>query len=131
RTLTKSDVDTHLFVSFSYPERVDLTRMACLVIDTWVPVGQQTSNRILVILHEEGGADYIANTGRSLATAGHSTSYVGLNHFQLAGWSKDENARLDLDRLTRISIGWGGYLGQAGEIVEFSVGLPRAARRSN
>jgi hypothetical protein len=128
-TLTKSDVDTHLFVVFPYPNRVDLSSAACLVIDTWVPEGQQTPSQVLVILHEAGGAAYIANADRSLAAPGHARSLVLPSAFNLAGWTKDANSRLDLADVTRVSIGWGGYFGKEGEQVGFSVALPQVARR--
>jgi len=122
-------VDTHLFVVFPYPDKVDLSKAASLVIDTWVPEGQQTPSQILVILHEAGGADYIASADRSLSAPGHCRSFVLPTAFDLAGWTKDANSRLDLAEITRVSVGWGGYFGKEGERVEFSVALPQAARR--
>lgn len=124
-TLTKSDVDTYLFVSFRYPEPVDLTGAQCLVIDTWVPEGQQTPTQLLVILREAGGADYLAPLDRSLAVGGHVRSFVPFSAFDLAGWSKDANARLDPGEIGVISVGWGGYFGKEGERIEFSVAVPQ------
>jgi hypothetical protein len=123
--LTRGQVDTHLFLQFHYPQPLDLGDADCLALETWVPDGQSTPNQLLVILHEEGGGDFFAETGRSLAAPGRECSFVALSRFQLAGWSKDADGVLDLKRLSDIRIGWGGYLGAEGEKVQFSVALPQ------
>jgi len=123
--LTKSDVDTHLFLRFHYAQALDLSKSDCLVLDTQVPADQSTPSQILVILHEAGGGDFLAQTGRSLATPGRERTFVALSRFQLAGWSQDTDGVLDLKRVSDISIGWGGYYGTDGETVQFSVALPQ------
>jgi hypothetical protein len=90
-----------------------------------VPAGQSTPSQILVILHEEGGGDFLAETGRSLAAPGRERTFVALSRFQLAGWSKDADGVLDTKRVGDIRIGWGGYFGAEGEKVQFSVALPQ------
>jgi hypothetical protein len=90
-----------------------------------VPDGQSTPSQILVILHEEGGGDFIAETGRSLAAPGREQSFVALSRLQLAGWSKDADGILNLKRVGDIRIGWGGYLGVEHEKIQFSVALPQ------
>jgi len=129
-TLTRSDVDTHLFLSFPNPGKADLSDVACLVIDTWVPEGQQTPSEILLILREAGGGQYLAHANRSLAAPGHARSFVLLSAFEPAPWAQDTNTRLDLAEISHLSIGWGGYFGRDGERVEFSVALPQVARRA-
>jgi hypothetical protein len=123
--LTKGKVDTHLFLQFHYPQPLKLSDADCLAIDTWVPDGQATPSQLLVILHEEGGGDFLAETGRSLAAPGRERTFVALSRFQLAGWSKDADGVLDTKRVSDIRIGWGGYLGAQGEKVQFSVALPQ------
>jgi hypothetical protein len=123
--LTKSKVDTHLFLQFHYRQPLDLSDADCLIMDTWVPAGQSTPNQLLVILHEEGGGDFYAETGRSLAAPGRERTYVALSRCQLAGWSKDADGVLDLKRMADIRIGWGGYFGTESEKVQFSVALPQ------
>jgi len=123
--LTKAKVDTHLFLQFRYPQPLDLTDADCLAIETWVPDSQSTPNQLLVILHEEGGGDFIAETGRSLAAPGRERTFVALSRFQLAGWSRDADGVLDSKRVGDIRIGWGGYFGAEGEKVQFSVALPQ------
>jgi len=123
--LTKSQVDTHLFLQFLYRQALDLSDADCLVLETWVPEGQSTPSQILVILREEGGGDFLAETGRSLAAPGRKRSFVSLSRFQLAGWSKDADGVLDLKRVSDIRIGWGGYLGAEHEKVQFSAALPQ------
>ncbi len=126
-TLTKSNVDTHLFIQFRYPTPLNLDPADCLVIDTYVPDAQATPNQILVILREEGGGDFIADTARSLASPGHERSFIPISRFRLAGWSNDPDGQLDLKRVNDIRIGWGGYLGSQGETIRFSASLPQTA----
>jgi hypothetical protein len=123
--LTKAKVDTYLFLQFHYPQPLDLSDADCLAMDTWVPDRQSTPSQILVILHEEGGGDFLAETGRSLAAPGRERTFVALSRFQLAGWSKDADGVLDTKRVGDIRIGWGGYFGAEGEKVQFSVALPQ------
>ncbi len=123
--LTKAQVDTHLFLQFHYPQPLDLSDADCLVLETWVPDGQSTPSQILVILHEEGGGDFLAETGRFLAAPGRERTFIALSRFQLAGWSKDADGVLDLKRVGDIRVGWGGYFGAEHEKVQFSVALPQ------
>ena len=123
--LTKTKVDTHLFLQFHYAQPLDLSDADCLVMETWVPDSQSTPNQLLVILHEEGGGDFIAETSRSLAAPGSERTFVALSRFQLAGWSKDADGVLDAKRVADIRIGWGGYFGTEGEKIQFSVALPQ------
>ena len=125
--LTKGGVDTYLFAQFHYAPPLDLNDADCLTLETWVPEGQTTPNQLLVILHEQGGGDFLAETSRSLAGPGREQTFVALRRFQLASWSKDADGVLDLQRVEDIRIGWGGYLGTEGEKVRFSVALPQVA----
>ncbi|MFQ6098039.1 MAG: glycosyl hydrolase, partial [Armatimonadota bacterium] len=124
-TLTKGDADTFLFVSLNYAKPIDLSEAHSLVFDTWIPEGQQTPAQLLVIVRDADGGDYIARTGRPLSASGPAESVVPLSSLSLAGWSTDSNGRLDLNRVTSISIGWGGYYGKKGERIEFSLALPQ------
>ncbi|NUQ01859.1 MAG: hypothetical protein HUU35_18590, partial [Armatimonadetes bacterium] len=127
-TLTRSAVDTWLFVVFDYLQALDLHDAACLAVDVQLPP-QATATQLLVILHERDGGDYLAASGRSLSEPGAARLYVPLHAFRLMGQSKDPNGRLDLDQITAIRIGWGGYFGQEGEQVGFSLAAPRLAVR--
>ncbi len=124
-SLTQSRVDTFLFLRFQFTTPLDLDGTDCLILDTWVPEGQQTGTQLLVILQEQGGGDFIASTGGLLSAAGHHRLVVPINRLQLAGWSRDADGELDLKRVGDIRVGWGGYLGTAGERIEFSVALPQ------
>ncbi len=125
-TITKSNVDTFLFAGFHHAQLLDLDSADCLIADSWVPENQTTRTQLLVILAEDGGEDFIAETGRSLATSGHERSFVPLSRFQRAGWSKPGDGALDARRIREVRVGWGGYLGTEGETVRLSVAL-RAA----
>jgi hypothetical protein len=113
-----------MFVRFLYPEPLDLAETECLIVDAWVPAGQQTGTRLLVIVQERDGGDFLADTGCSLGATGHHRVFVPINRLQLAGWSQDNDGELDLRRVSEVRIGWGGYTGTEGERVEFSVALP-------
>ena len=123
--LTRGKVDTFHFVQFHYAQPLDLSDADCLALETWVPDGQSTPNQLLVMLHEQGGGDFLVETGRSLAAPGRERSFIPLGGLQLAGWSKDADGVLDLKRVEDIRIGWGGYLGAENERVRFSVALPQ------
>jgi hypothetical protein len=118
-------VDTYLFLRFQYPKLLNLSDADCLAVETRVPNGRSTPSQLLVILQEEGGGDFIADTGRSLAAPGSERSFVAMSRFQPAGWSTDADGVLDLRRVSEIRIGWGGYFGAKGEKVQFSVTLPQ------
>ncbi len=124
-TLTASGVDTFLFARFHFETPVNLAAADCLVLDTSIPEGQKTHNEMILILHQEGGGDFMAGSGRSLGSPGPERSIVPLNQFQHAGWSHDVNGVLDLTRVTGVSIGWGGYLGHEGEQVRFTFSPPQ------
>ena len=124
-TVTKGETDTFLFLQMRFPQVLDLSRAQHLEITSWTPDNQSTPTQLLVIVSEEGGGDFIAETGRSLATPGEDRSYVALSRFQLAGWSKDADGMLDLKKVRDIRIGWGGYHGEKDEAVEFRVALPQ------
>jgi hypothetical protein len=124
-TLTKSNVDAYLFTQFHYPQPLDLSNAVGIAIETWAPDGQSTAGLLLVILHEEGGGDFIAETSRSLATPGREKTFIPLCRFQLASWSNDNDGILDLKRVGDIRIGWGGYIGVENEKIQFSVARPQ------
>jgi len=127
-TITKTQVDTYLFVRLQNVAGFDLTGADSLVLEASVPEEQRASAQLLMILHEKDGGDYLAQTGRSLAAAGRARNFVPINRFQLAGWSKDANGKVDLNSIDEIRVGWGGYLGTAAERVEFIVASPQVAK---
>jgi hypothetical protein len=126
--LTKSKVDTFLFVSCRFDQPLDLSQADCLAFETWVPGDQKTGGQLLFILQAADGAEFLASSGRSLAVAGREESYLPWGQFQRAGWSKGGNSELDLSKITEIRVGWGGYYGTEGENIEFSFGLPRLGK---
>lgn len=123
--LTRGQVDTFLFARFAFAASQDLSTTDCLVLDVWVPPGQRTPAQLLIIVQEKDGGDFLANTGCALGAPGHHRVFVPISSLQLAGWSKDADGILDLRRISEARVGWGGYYGQAGESVEFSVALPQ------
>ncbi len=125
-TLTKSDVDTFLFATFSYPEGLDLSDAHCLRVESWVPEGQQTPADLLVIVRDRDGGDYLASTNRRLGASGRSEVFLPLSRLAPAGWSRDPDGTLNTADIGSISVGWGGYFGREGERVQFSLSTPQA-----
>ena len=123
--LTKGKVDTFMFARFLFSEPLSLEGIECLVIDVWIPEGQQAGTQLLAIVQEKGGGDFFAATGGLLGASGHHRLFVPIQQLQLAGWSQDNDGELDLKRVSEVRIGWGGYFGTEGERIEFSVALPQ------
>lgn len=123
--ITKSKVDVFLFASFRYPTPLNFANAAAIEFETSTPEQQHSATQLLVIVHEKGGGDFLASTGRSLATPGPEKILVPLGAFQLAGWSSDADGHIDWSRVEEIRIGWGGYLGTQGETVDFKFTEPR------
>ena len=129
-TLTKGKVDTWMFLRFPFPEPIDLTGTECLVLDAWVPEGQRATTQLLAVVQEKGGGDFLAGTGGLLGAPGHHRLFVPINRLELANWSKDGDGELDLKQVSEIRIGWGGYFGEEGEKVSFTLALPRIGSTS-
>ncbi|MGC8744037.1 MAG: glycosyl hydrolase [Verrucomicrobiia bacterium] len=127
-TLTKSDVDTWLFLSFKIDDASQIKIDNLLSFKIRIPSGQKTRNQILVIIKEKNGGDFIADTGSFLDESGEKTIFVPLKKFRLAGWSKDENGILDVNKIEEIRIGWGGYIGKEGETISFASSAPEITR---
>lgn len=120
--ITIGNVDSWCFPELWFEKPIDLSAFAGLKIWTFVPEGQEGCGAgLLVILHEESGADYIADAHRPLSVGGWKASTLWFDSFQLAGWTKDTNNRLDLDTIRSIRIGWGGYYGRKDERVTFAI----------
>jgi len=126
--ITKSDVDTHLFVSFSYEIPLDLRGAACIVLDTAVPEGQTVPTPLRVIVRDVHGAEYIADTTRPLGSPGKARSFVPLSQFDRAGWSQASKGDFDWSAIAAIRVGWGGYTGAEGETVVFTISEIELAR---
>lgn len=80
------------------------------------------------MLHEKDGGDYIVDTNRSLNASGYQKLIIPIDRFQLAPWSGDKDGQLNIKQIERIVIGWGGYFGNEGEKLEFSVGNPTTGK---
>jgi hypothetical protein len=129
--ITKSDVDTHLFVSFTYNEQLDLQDAVCLDVDTTVPEGQDAPTPLRLIVRDANGAEYIANTARPLGAPGTLRSFVSLSQFERAGWSPAKRTAFDWSAVTTIRVGWGGYLGTKGETITFMFPALQVARMTD
>jgi len=121
-TLTKGEVDTFLFLNFTYAEPLNLTANDGLAIDVAVPQGQRTPAELLVFLQTANGDRFLAGTGHCLNTPGSSRAYAMFSQFKPFGQTHGEP---DLSQIASISIGWGGYFGTAGERTIFTVKPPQ------
>lgn len=122
--LTKSNVDTWMFLRFIPSAPISLKGGDFLVFEAQVPPQQSTRNQLLVILKEKDGGEFIAETGHFLNDTNAMKVYVPFSKFNFAGWSKDADGILDLDKVEEIRIGWGGYTGSEGEKISFTVSAP-------
>jgi hypothetical protein len=129
-TLKKSDVDTFLFAGFNHDQPLDLSGKDMLVLRASAPEMQSCSQKLLVVLREEGGAEYLTSTGWALSGSNREEIAIPFSSFELAGWSKDANGKLDLSRIKEIRVGWGGYYGKEGEVIEFKMDEPRVSQVS-
>lgn len=127
-SLLREKVDTFLFVRLPVTSPDTLRDAGLIEVETWVPEGQRAPAQLLVILHEEGGGDFLAETPRALGVPGWERTLIPINQFKLAGWSNDADGVLDRSRISEIRIGWGGYYGYEGETVEFGFAVPRMSR---
>ena len=123
-TLTKGQVDTHLFISFNYTQPLVLGESVGLMIDSSVPEGQRTPAEALVFIHTKDGGDYLASTGRFLNAAGSARAYVMFSQFKPFGGSKTTKGPMDLSQVAAIRVGWGGYLGAEDEKITLTVKPP-------
>lgn len=122
-TLTRGQVDTHLFFGFDYPQPLDLTGCDGLAIDASVPVGQSTPAELLVFIGTGDGGDYLAGTGRHLNEPGTARACAMFSQFRPFG---NTTRPPDLSQVTAIRVGWGGYFGAEGEQVSLTVMAPAA-----
>ncbi len=124
--IEKGGFDCWCFAELRFPKPADLSPFRALELLTRVSPGQEGSRtRLLAILIEEGedgtGREYIADAHRSLEEAGLQPSAVPFDSFQLAGWSRDPDGKLDLQRIRAVRIGWGGHIGREGEVISFCI----------
>lgn len=72
-------------------------------------------NGLLLMLCEEGGAQYYADPAPS-ASADWTSLTVPFTAFKKASWTKDANEQLDLDRIARVCVGaHGAATGKGGD----------------
>ncbi len=121
-TLTKGQVDTHLFMSFNYAPPLALGESAGLVIDSSVPEGQRTPAEMLVFIHTRDNGDFIAGTGRYLNAEGPARAFILFSQFKPFGKT---SGALSLAQVTAIRVGWGGYFGAEGERIALTVKPPQ------
>jgi hypothetical protein len=127
-TLTKGNMDTHLFLGFSYEKTFSLKGSDGVVIDTDVATMQETRAELLVFIATEGGHRYLASTGRSLRVAGGKQSVLLFSQFH--PFDKT-TVPMNIEKITSIQVGWGGYFGREGETIRFSVKPPQGFAISN
>lgn len=118
----RSNVDCFLFLSFLPYSPIDLRDVKFLRLDVAVPKGQKSPANLFVMLIDKNGTEYIANTGLVLSDSGENELFVPIYSFQSVPWK--ERASLDLEHITAINIGWGGYYGEEGEEIYFTTSAP-------
>jgi hypothetical protein len=120
--LSRSNVDCFLFLSFIYSGEIDLSKASHLYFQIAIPKEQKSPAHMFTILRDSEGNESIANTGILLSDSGERELFVPLSSFSPTPWGKGKPA--DLGKISAISIGWGGYYGEAGEELQFSTTPP-------
>mgnify|MGYP001015517242 CR=1 FL=1 len=125
--LTKGGVDTFLFLTFTQPQDMDLSKDEYLTFDLDVTAPQECDKRMLAILRDARGVEYLCDTQVRLDLPGTTRAYLPLGAFARAGWNTTPEGALDLSRIRDIRIGWGGYTGHEGEKIAFRTSPPATA----
>ncbi len=81
---------------------------------TWRAALPPGSVRILISVHETGGAQYIVDPPPQ-PSAEWTTSEIPLDSLVLGGWSQDANQQLDLHQLVAVTVGCHGTAAEGGE----------------
>lgn len=128
-TITKTGVDTFLFLGFNYPAPLDLSRADHLVLDVTNPEQPECGARITCLITDADDVMYMTTTRIFLRAGEPHRAFLPRSTLHRAPWSKGPDQPLDWSRIKAISVGWGGYLGQEGERVEFTLGPVSASTR--
>lgn len=124
----QGEQDCWCFPEMRFAKPLDLSAYRGLLLHTSIPEAQpQCGAELMVFVEQEGGALYLASTGRSLGgEAGYAETPLWFN--TLHHYSGPGGATLDTKRITAIRIGWGGYLARTGETVKYNIGGPDLIR---
>lgn len=127
-TLTRGNVDTHLFAVLHYSQGADLAGDETLTVRLRVPENQPSAPQLLLILTDARGVQYWAETGRPLSIGGRAEIILPLSRFAHAPFSAGPTGPLDWKRITAINVGWGGHFGKEGDKIEFTLEAVEAGR---
>ena len=73
---------------------------------SYVPASARDLIDLSVMIYEADGSAYISQSARSLKKSGWEEANLPFEKFFLAGsWTRDENGKLDLDQIRKISVG--------------------------
>lgn len=114
--------DAWVFPIFNLPAEIDLSKYKGLEIWSYVEAGKERNTQLQVQLIEEDGGTYILLPARSLRESGWRRDVLLLDFAQPTPWGPDPDGKLDLSKVRRIMIGWGGYSGRIGERLDFRIG---------
>ena len=123
--VTESQVDTFNFAQLVLQAATDLSATGGLRLEIGVPAGQTPPAILHAIVHTADGGQYLTSLGRATNDAGWRVSLLPWSRFARAGWATAGADQLDLRQVTQINVGWGGYLGTAGEQIEYTIAAPQ------
>lgn len=126
--VTRSNVDTFLFVRFRCAVPVDGSASDLIVVDLDVPSGQTVAGAAHLFVEDAAAGLFLAPLGFALNEAGPHRVWVPWSRLKPFGGTKGETRSLDRTRLVEFRVGWGGYHGQEGERLEFTAAVPRLGR---
>jgi len=114
--------DAWVFPQIALPKDLDLSKFKGLEIWSYVPEGKEKNTGLLVQLIEEGGGTWMIGGMRSLREGGWRRDVLLFSSAQPTQWGPDPDGKLELEKVRRIMIGWGGYSGEIGEGIDFWLG---------
>jgi hypothetical protein len=114
--------DAWVFPQIVLPKDLDLSKFKGLEIWSYVPEGKEKNTGLLVQLIEEGGGTWMIGGMRSLREGGWRRDVLLFSSAQPTEWGPDPDGKLELEKVRRIMIGWGGYSGEIGESIDFWLG---------
>ncbi len=123
-TILKSNVDTFMFVPFKYRSSPFKDGMKGVSATVRVTANQPYAPGLIVFALAADGSLYLANAGRSLCEKGAGRVFVPFSAFSPFGKHSNGAKPFDPAQIIALRFGFGGYYGEAGQIISMDVSRP-------
>lgn len=127
----KSTGDAWVFPIFNLPAEMNLDKYKGIEVWSYVEAGKEKNIDLRVQLIEEDGGTYILLPARSFRESGWRRDILILESAQPTPWGPDPDGKLDLSKVRKIMVGWGGYSGRMEEHIVFWIGKLSAINFGN